>query len=299
MRDLTSARLARLGDLETVELSTPHGRATIARLGATVVEYRDASDTDVLWLSPTSRLDGSRPIRGGIPVCWPWFGAHPSDPDRGAHGFARHLPWQIERMDNDERQAIAVFSLTDDDTTRAQWPHPFRLTLTVRLDERLHLELAAENRGDAEWQVSEALHSYFRVRDARGVHIDGLAGLRYWDKQQGGVRGRQSSDVIVQPPIDRVFFDHRGEAVIHDAGRRLRIAKDGSATTVVWNPGPEGVRGFDDIPDDAWSTMLCVETANALDNAYRLGPGERHVLSATIATDVGTGIATEKAVTDG
>lgn len=299
MPDLTSARFARLGKLETVELSTPHGRATIARLGATVVEYRDANDIDVLWLSPTSRLDGSRPLRGGIPVCWPWFGAHPTDPDRGAHGFARRMPWRVERLDNDERQAVAVFRLSDDETTRAQWPHPFRLTLTVRLDEHLHLELAAENRGDAEWHLSEALHSYFRVSDARGVHIDGLAGLRYWDKQQGGVRGRQSSEVIVRPPIDRVFLDHRGEAVIHDAGRRLRITKHGSASTVVWNPGPEGVRGFDDIPDDAWSTMLCVETANALDNAYRLGPGERHVLSATIAADVGTGIATEKVVTDG
>ncbi|MFO7582968.1 D-hexose-6-phosphate mutarotase [Guyparkeria sp.] len=283
--DLPGVTFYRREQLILMQLENRHGSVTITPLGATVLSYRPRGGDEVIWVSETARFDGSRPVRGGIPVCWPWFGAHPTDTSQGAHGFARRMPWQIDRMDHDDHGAVAVFSLVDDDTTRSRWPHPFRLTLTVRLDESLHLELAAENRGDEEWEVSEALHSYFRVRDARGIRVEGLRGKHYWDKQQGGVRGVQASDLTVQPPIDRVFFDHWDETVIHGADRRLRIAKNGSATTVVWNPGPDGVKGFDDIPEDAWPGMLCVETANALDNRYRLAPGERHVLSATIHSE--------------
>ncbi len=282
---LTSACPSHLGGLETIDLVSPHGRATVACLGATVVDYRDAAGDEVLWVSPSSRLDGNRPIRGGVPVCWPWFGAHPTDPSLGAHGFVRHKTWQVERLSHDGDQAIAVLTIRDDETTRRIWPHPFRLTLTVTLNDRLHIELTAENRSKDEWHVSEALHSYFHVDDACDSRVDGLEGLTYWDKQQGGIRGRQSSALQVRPPIDRVYFDHLGEAVINGPRRRIHLDKAGSATTVVWNPGPDGVLGFDDIPDDAWRDMLCVETANAIDNGYTLRPGERHTLSATIRTE--------------
>lgn len=281
----TAARPSRLGQLETVELVSRHGRATIACLGATVIDFRDSDDNEVLWLSPTSRLDGSRPVRGGIPVCWPWFGTHPSDSSLGAHGFVRHLTWQVERLSHDDNQAVAVLAIHDDQATRRVWPYAFRLTLTVVLDDRLHLKLTAENRSEHDWELSEALHSYFRVAEARGIRVDGLDGLTYWDKQQGGVRGTQTEALQVYPPIDRVYFDHLGEAVIHEPHRRIHIGKTGSRTTVVWNPGPDGVRGFDDIPDDAWRGMLCVETANAINNRYLLRPGESHTLSATIHTE--------------
>ncbi|RRQ24051.1 D-hexose-6-phosphate mutarotase [Guyparkeria sp. SCN-R1] len=285
----TAAYPSRLGELETVELVSPHGRATVSCFGATVLDYRDSDGNEVLWLSPSSRLDGSRPVRGGIPVCWPWFGAHPSDSSLGAHGFVRHMTWQVERLSHDEDQALAVFTISDDETTRRIWPHAFNLTLTVILDDRLHLELTAENRSDQEWALSEALHSYFRVEDARGIRVDGLKGLTYWDKQEGGTRGIQSDPLQIHPPIDRVYFQHLGEAVINGPRRRIHIEKTGSASTVVWNPGPDGARSFDDIPDEAWCEMLCVETGNAIDNRYPLRPGERHTLSATIHTEKTTG----------
>lgn len=179
----------------------------------------------------------------------------------------------------------AILRLEANETTRRTWPHDFVLRLAVTLGVTLRLDLTAENLSADTWQLSEALHSYFRVQNARNIVVDGLGGLNYWDKQQGGIRGTQTGALRVHPPIDRVYFDHTGEAVIHDLRRRIHISKTGSRTTVVWNPGPEGARGMDDIPETAWAEMLCVETANAVDNRYPLHPGERHTLSATIHAD--------------
>ncbi|MFO7807858.1 D-hexose-6-phosphate mutarotase [Guyparkeria sp.] len=268
--------------LVVMELTNAHGSVSITPMGATVIGYTPEGGEEMIWVSDTARFDGSRPVRGGIPVCWPWFGAHPSEPEQKAHGFARHRPWEIESVAVEGDITRAILRLQADEATTRIWPHDFVLRLAVTLDVTLRLDLMAENRSNETWRLSEALHSYFRVQDARDILVDGLDGLKYWDKQQGGIRGTQTSPLRVRPPIDRVYFDHMGEAVINDTRRRIHIDKAGSQTTVVWNPGPDGARGIDDIPDDAWTDMLCVETANAIDNRYRLAPGERHTLSATI-----------------
>ncbi|MFI9652244.1 aldose epimerase family protein [Guyparkeria halopsychrophila] len=273
------------GRLVVMELTNSQGSASITTMGATVLGYTPQGGDELIWVSETAHFDGTRPVRGGIPICWPWFGAHPNDSAQKAHGFARHLPWEIESVTVEDDITRAILRLQADEATRRIWPHDFVLTLTVTLGETLRLDLTAENRDDETWQLSEALHSYFRVTDARDIAIEGLEGLNYWDKQQGGIRGIQSTLLRARPPIDRVFFDHQGKAVIEDHARRIVVEKAGSATTVVWNPGPEGVRAFDDMSDDAWREMLCVETANAIDNGYALRPGERHTLSATIRTE--------------
>lgn len=275
--------------LVVMELTNAHGSVSITPMGATVLGYTPEGDEELIWVSETGRFDGSRPVRGGIPVCWPWFGAHPSEPAQKAHGFARHLPWEIESVTVERDVTRAILRLQANGTTLRIWPHDFVLRLAVTLGVTLRLDLTAENRSAETWQLSEALHSYFRVQDARNILVDGLDGLNYWDKQQGGIRGTQTGALRVHPPIDRVYFDHMGEAVIDDLRRRIHIRKTGSRTTVVWNPGPEGARGMDDIPDDAWAEMLCVETANAIDNRYPLHPGECHTLSATIHAERATG----------
>lgn len=271
--------------LVMVEMKNAHGSTVITTQGATVLSYVPAGGREVLWVSDTARYDGRKAVRGGIPICWPWFGPHPDDPALPAHGFARQETWEVTDVTGDADETRATFRLEANERTQSMWPWPFRLDLTVTLGRRLQVDLQTTNLSPEPWQISEALHSYFRVDEARGIEVDGLEGLDYWDKQQGGVRGTQDQPLTVEPPIDRVFFGHGGKALIHDRARDIQVDKRGSATTVVWNPGPDGVKSFDDIPDEAWSGMLCVETANALDNAYRLAPGQRHTLSATIGTE--------------
>ncbi len=269
--------------LVMMQLENRHGSVTITPLGATVLSYRPHNEDELIWISETARFDGSRPVRGGIPVCWPWFGPHPTDPGLKAHGFARHAEWSILSVAVDADATRALLELVPDEDIAAIWPWDFSLRLEVTLGETLRLDLTGENRSREAWTVSEALHSYFRVWNAGDLRIRGLEGLRYWDKQAGGIRGIQEGALHLSPPFDRVYFDHEGQAVIDDGSRRIRIDKRGSASTVTWNPGPEGVRAFDDMPDDAWREMVCVETANAIDNAYTLQPGQSHTLTAILS----------------
>lgn len=270
--------------LVMLEMRNQHGSTVVTTQGATVLSYVPTDGREVIWVSDSARYDGSKAVRGGIPVCWPWFGPHPDDPALPAHGFARQAIWRPVAVTTEAGVTCATFRLEPDERTRSIWPQAFRLELTVRLGECLEVELRSTNPGPESIEISEALHSYFRVECAHGIAVEGLDGLAYWDKQQGGVRGVQDRPLRVEPPIDRVFFRHTEPALIHDRERDIHVEKRGSATTVVWNPGPEGVRSFDDIPDPAWTEMLCVETANALDDQYTLAPGETHVLGTRIST---------------
>ncbi|MFP4251152.1 MAG: D-hexose-6-phosphate mutarotase [Guyparkeria sp.] len=285
---LPGVRFHRCDRIVVMELTNSHGSASITPMGATVLSYLPDGEQEVIWVSDTAHFDGVHPVRGGIPICWPWFGAHPSDPGQKAHGFARRLPWEIESVTVEADTTRTVLRLDADETTRRIWPREFALRLAVTLGDTLRLDLTAENKDDETWELSEALHSYFRVRDAGDVTVHGLEGLSYWDKQQGGRRGIQTRPLRICPPVDRVFFEHLGQAVIDDGSRQIAIEKAGSASTVVWNPGPAGVLDLDDMSEHAWREMLCVETANAVDNRYTLRPGEHHTLSAEIRAETAT-----------
>jgi len=281
--DLPGVTFYRHAQVTLMRLENRHGSVTITPLGATVLGYRPRDGDDVLWVSDTACFDGSRPVRGGIPVCWPWFGPHPSDPARKAHGFARNALWHLDSVTADADATRAVFRLEPDERISAIWPWDFSLRLTVTLGEALRLDLTGENRSRESWTVSEALHSYFSVWNGGDLHIRGLEGCNYWDKQTAGTRGIQEGALHLSPPFDRVYLDHEGQVVIDDGSRYIRVDKRGSASTVVWNPGPEGARAVEDMPDDAWREMVCVETANAVDNAYTLHPGESHTLTAILS----------------
>lgn len=270
--------------LVMVELTNRHGSATLTPFGATLLSYVPRNGAEVIWVSETARYDGAKPVRGGVPVCWPWFGPHPHDAGHKAHGVARYVTWEIEAVESGDDGARVVFRLEPDDDIRAAWPGDFRLRLGVTLGERLTMALTGENRSDQDWTMSEALHTYFRVADARELEVEGLEGIAYVDKVAGG-HGVQHEALRLAAPMDRVYLDHSGAVIIHDHRRRIHVHKSGSASTVVWNPGPEGARGFADMPDEDWVSMVCVEAANALDNAYTLKAGASHTLTMTLGVE--------------
>ena len=267
--------------LVMVELANAYGSATLTPFGATLLSYIPQDGGEVIWVSGTARYDGAKPVRGGVPVCWPWFGPHPDDAGHKAHGVARYVTWEVEAVESGDDATRVVFRLEPDEDIRAAWPGDFRLRLAVTLGQRLTMELTGENRSDEDWTVSEALHTYFRVADARDTEVKGLTGLTYVDKVQGG-RGVQQGPLRVAAPMDRVYLDHGGTAILDDGRRLIQMDRFGSASTVVWNPGAEGARGFADMPDDDWISMVCVEAANALDDSYTLKAGASHTLTMVI-----------------
>ncbi|MFO7604157.1 MAG: D-hexose-6-phosphate mutarotase [Gammaproteobacteria bacterium] len=286
---------SRHDQLEMIDIRNAFGSARLTPYGGTVLSYVPQGGIDTLWVSETAVYDGSKPVRGGVPVCWPWFGAydpsamgaHPSDSNKKAHGFARYADWEVESVSDQPGGATqVVLSLAPSEAIAAVWPYDFKLQLAVTLGESLQLELIAENRSRQDWVVSEALHTYFRVAEAEGLTLRGLEGVRYQDKLRDSAVATQDGVLRIAPPLDCVYLDHPGTVVIEDDGnqRAIELRKQNSHSTIVWNPGAEGVKAFADMPDDQYHAMLCVEAGNALDNAYRLKAGETHRLGMSIAT---------------
>jgi D-hexose-6-phosphate mutarotase len=275
--------------LERLVIDAAGGEAHVYLHGAHVTHFQPRGERPLLFLSKKSRFEGGTPgkaIRGGIPVCFPWFGAKADDPSAPAHGFARVLAWDLEGVERSERGEVrASLRLEPSDYTRRFFAHDFSATLGVTVGARLEIELAVRNRGSEPMKIEEALHTYFAVGDARRVSIEGLEGTAYLDKTEGYARKPGATDPIaITRETDRVYPGARGAVTIVDPvwGRRILVEKAGSATTVVWNPWVEKAKGMADFGDDEWIDMVCVETVNSGDGAVTLGPGETHVMRATL-----------------
>ncbi len=270
------------GDLLFADLQHPGGSAQLCLQGAHLTTFRPASQQrPVVWLSERARFAAGKSIRGGAPVCWPWFGAHPTRPDWPAHGFARTVPWALIDAYADADATVLSLQLTSSDATRAQWPHDTPLTLRVAVSAALDMALTTQNAGNAAVTVSEALHTYFEVGDIARATVHGLDGTEYLDKTEGFARKRQSGPVHFAGETDRVYLHTTAECHIDDPvlGRRIRIAKQGSASTVVWTPWEHKAAAMGDFSESGWRQMLCVESANAADDAVVIAPGATHTLS--------------------
>lgn len=274
--------------IPVIEINNPQARASVSLQGGQVLSYQPAGQAPVLWTSRKSAFLPGKAIRGGIPVCWPWFGPHPEDPAKPAHGFARTALWAsrgARRLENGSTELR--LTLADDAATRARWPHAFQLEMTVAVGKELRVELAVRNGGREDFTCGGALHSYFTVSDVTKVRLLGLEGRDYIDQLDPARPKRQEGPIAVSGETDRVYLDTEDECVIEDPGlkRRVRIAKSGSRTTVVWNPWVEKSKRMADFGDDEYPGMLCVETANALDDRVRVPPGGEHRLSAFIRAE--------------
>ena len=275
------------GGIVVAEMDSGQAFARVALLGAQVIHFQRNGGEPVLWLSSASRFHPGEAIRGGIPVIWPWFGAHPDDPGKPAHGFVRTALWNVRGSTVDDGAVVLRLGLNDDDATRVLWPHPFDLELTVRLGTSLRVGLLSRNPGDLAFVLTQALHSYFSVGDIARTRVTGLEGARYLDKVDAFKSKAQVGPVTIEGETDRIYVDTADECIIDDEAnrRRIRIAKSGSRSTVVWNPGPAKAARLADMPDDAYRRMLCVETANAAGDQIKLLPGGEHRLEAEISVE--------------
>ena len=274
--------------LSLLHITNPWGTARILTQGAQLLDWIPVGGQPVVWLSPYARLTPGKSARGGIPVCWPWFGPHDSNPTLPAHGPARALEWTLTEAKNLADGGHRVeFRLPAEPIDPLAWPHPTSLQLAITLGAELILELGTSNHSNETLVLSEALHTYFYVSDVRQIRILGLEDVVYLDKVENGQRKRQAGPVIVTGETDRVYLNTPHDCVIEDAGikRRIRIRKEGSQSTIVWNPWIEKAARLGDLGDAGYLEMLCVESGNAAENRIHLAPGEFHSLKVRYATE--------------
>ena len=244
---------------------------------------RPAGQEPVLYLSPQAVYRQGKAIRGGVPVCWPWFGPHETDATLPAHGFARNRFWELSDACENEAGVLLCFTLVDDDETRRLWPHAFRLEMTMNIGAELRLALRMVNTGDEPFTITGALHTYLAVGDVRRITIEGLDGADYLDTVGTNVVRRQVGDVVFDREVDR-NYRNAGEVQVKDAswGRLVSVRGEGSRCTVVWNPWIDKAAALSDVPDADYQRFVCVETANAWEDRILLAPGAAHVLATTV-----------------
>jgi D-hexose-6-phosphate mutarotase len=240
-----------------------------------------------LWLSNSARYESGSAIRGGIPLCWPWFGAFADDTKMPQHGFARTSMFEVVATDADDTQARIVLRKIGPS------PAPLRqdnlhLEFELRLSDSLWMEIRSINRGPSTVAVGAALHSYFAVTDTRNVRIDELTGLAFKDKTQGFAQRLQAKDLVVSGEVDRIYLNPPARITLRETDSKRRIAIDawGHTDLVVWNPGPEVAMAMSDFDSERYASMICIEPANALDNVSQLASGQQHRLGQNIRCEI-------------
>jgi len=233
----------------SIRTSTASGRVHLH--GATVTGWTPAEHEPVLWTSSKAVYDGQTPIRGGVPICTPWFGGHPTNPQAPSHGLARTATWMLDRL----------------------------------LGQTLKLALAITNTGEAQRRVEAALHTYLAVSDAREVTITGLENVAYLDKLGAPTLVDATGESIrFVAETDRVYSNTNDDVVLHDPGlnRQITVAKDGGLSTVIWNPWVAKAARMKDFGDDEWTGMCCIESAAVGDDAWTLASGATKTLRASV-----------------
>lgn len=279
-----SSIVAGNGGLPKVVINSPQCSGEMYLHGGHVTSWVPKGEREVFYLSPNSQWLDGRAIRGGVPVCFPWFGDKADDPKAPAHGFVRTKSWDLESIEaNGSDVTVSVGTKGSAETTK-WWPHEFRLTCHATFGTKLKIELAVSNTGTSTFSFEEALHAYFRVGDVKQVAIGGLDSTRYIDKVDQRAVKMQSGDLQITAETDRVYLDTEHAIELTDAdGRRLvTVHKQNSRNTVVWNPWAEKAASMHDLGAAEWKNFVCAETSNVGETTVRLNPGQSHSMSAFI-----------------
>jgi glucose-6-phosphate 1-epimerase len=253
--------------------------------GAQVTSWKPAGADEVLFLSSKSRWEEGQAIRGGIPICFPWFRAKVDDRQAPAHGFVRTKAWRLASITQNESGVVVSMFTESDAVTKRWWPGEFRLLHRVTFGSELTLELECTNTGTTPLRFEEALHTYNRVADVHDARLQGLDNARFLDNTDSNREKTQCGDVAIASTTDNAYQNTSSTVDLLDPEkrRRIRLRKEGSLTTVVWNPWREGANGLRDLGDGEWTRFFCVEASNILGFAVNLGPGERHTLRAVLS----------------
>jgi len=269
-------------------VTAPSAQATICLYGAHLTHWKPTGHQLAIFLSERTDIMPGVPIRGGVPVIFPWFGARHDGNEGPQHGFVRTEIWDLESAVVVGNEVHLTLTLGPNDTSRALGFDHFHLTYRVLVGKTLTLELTVKNESDAPLAYEEALHTYFSISDATQTSVSGLDETAFLDKVDGMKQKVQAEEPLhLNGKIDRVYRNTTATCSIHDAvaHRKIAVAKENSQTTVVWNPWSDGAATIQDLAPDAWRGMLCVESANVGENAVKLAPGASHTLRAVYSIE--------------
>ena len=269
------------GDIPVVEIHNQHSSALISLQGAHLLSWIPNDEEDVIWLSQDAKFAAGKSVRGGIPICWPWFGAHASNENFPAHGFARTVNWQVLTTETlDDGRTRINFTTQPQADNEQMWPFDTSVQYQVTIGKKLEMELITRNNGYEPIIIGEALHTYFNVADVSKVRLHGLDETIYLDKLDDFKRKHQHGLITIEEEVDRVYLDTVRECVIEDKmlKRNIVIIKCSSNTTVVWNPWQATADKMGDLGDNGYKRMLCVESGNAADDVVTIPPGKSHHL---------------------
>lgn len=276
------------GGLRRLRIATDLAEAEIYLHGAHITHFQPRGQNPVLFMSQQSYFEPGKPIRGGVPVCFPWFGPRKDGRPGPAHGFARLLEWELTSVipsPSGELEINLTFASTA--ATKRDWDGDFRVDYRFRIGTALGMEFNVTNTGPTALAIEEALHTYLAVSDVRQVSIDGFAGTQYSERiTTPRLVTEGPAPVRITAETDRIYLNTQTTCTVHDPGwqRRLIVEKTGSNTTVLWNPWVAKSKAMPDFGDDEWPGMLCIETCNVSDYALRLEPGRTHQLTARVST---------------
>ncbi len=273
------------GGLAKVQITTPAATGEIYLHGAHVTSWKPAGKDEVFFVSPNSLWQDGHAIRGGVPICFPWFGDKADDPHAPAHGFVRTREWKLDKITARNGMVSVEMSTENGPDTRQWYAAEFRLLYRVTYGAELTLELIMLNTGTEPLRFEEALHAYHNVGDTTKASIAGLDGIHYLDKTDSFREKTQAGEVHITSETDRIYLNTTHSLTLDDPvlQRRIVVAKQDSLTTVVWNPWSDKALTLSDLGQDQWKKMLCIETSNVGEYAVPLEPGQRHSMKATVS----------------
>ncbi len=279
--DIPGVRAGAFQGIPALMIDTPHAHAAISLFGGQVLSYTPAGFDDLLWVSPSTARP-PKAIRGGIPICWPWFAKQGVAPESPQHGLVRATPWKIVRSTVHANTDIELALAPVDEAV-----HTMRVEQTIRIGGELTQSLTTTNTTTGTFSLTDAFHTYFRVGDAERIGITGLAGLTYLDKPSDFAKKVQTEPFRLHAECDRIYLDAQGDYVLDDPvlARRVRMRSRGSRALVVWNPNAEKIKTFVDIPHHGWRTYFCLEVANAGADVVMIAPGATHRIEQILSVE--------------
>ncbi|MFK8182681.1 MAG: D-hexose-6-phosphate mutarotase [Phormidesmis sp.] len=277
------------GGFPVVEINNAKAKAKISVYSAQVLSFQPAGEpTDLMFVSEGAYYKTGKATKGGIPICWPWFGPDPEGKGRASHGFVRNRMWTLlstEALPSGDTKVR--LGMLPSEETLAIWPYQFELEMEAVIGEQLTVTLKTQNTDDKPFSITQAFHTYFSTGDISQVKVLGLEGLTYLDKADSGAEKTQDGAITITREVDRIYQGVKPEMVIEDGemGRRIRIATAGSKTAIVWNPWIEIAEKMADLDNQDYQRFICVETANAADEVVEVAPGQTYELQAIYAVE--------------
>ena len=271
------------GGLAMIRVSTPKAKALISIHAGQVLSYQPTDEEDLLFLSNKACYQNGKAIKGGAPICWPWFGPDPEGKGRPGHGFVRNRAWKVTSTQAIANGAVKVtLELSDTPETMEIWPRKFELVQEIVIGDSLNLTLITRNTGTDLFSITQGFHTYFKVGDINQASVLGLQNCPYIDKTDNSAEKKQVGEVTIVTETDRIYQQVSNTLIIDDKAldRCIQILSQGNRTAVVWNPWEKISKEMADLEDSDYQRFICVETTNAASDVIGIAPGEEFRLVA-------------------